>query len=73
MSYYIIIVEAALLVFNAICVLHEERFLAKFGWSAQHNRFNCITVFFFYKTLNDHHRPPSYSADCIYTTLNVHR
>lgn len=30
--------EASLLVLNAICVLHEERFLAKIGWTsnAQH-------------------------------------
>jgi len=32
------LLEASLLVLNAICVLHEERFLAKFGWSTQHNR-----------------------------------
>ncbi|XP_023340000.1 immediate early response 3-interacting protein 1-like [Eurytemora carolleeae] len=32
------LLEASLLVLNAICVLHEERFLAKFGWSVQHNR-----------------------------------
>ena len=32
-------IEATLLVLNAMCVLHEERFLAKFGWSAQHNRY----------------------------------
>ena len=27
------LLEAGLLVLNAICVLHEERFLAKKGWS----------------------------------------
>jgi len=32
------LLEAALLMLNAVCVLHEERFLAKFGWSAQHNK-----------------------------------
>jgi len=32
------LLEASLLVLNAICVLHEERFLAKVGWTAQHNR-----------------------------------
>ena len=32
------LLEAILLVVNAICVLHEERFLAKVGWSVQHNR-----------------------------------
>ncbi|XP_039964496.1 immediate early response 3-interacting protein 1 [Bactrocera neohumeralis] len=29
------LVEASLLCLNAVCVLHEERFLAKFGWGAQ--------------------------------------
>ena len=29
------LLEAGLLVLNAICVLHEERFLAKVGWSSQ--------------------------------------
>ncbi|GLG98387.1 LOW QUALITY PROTEIN: Immediate early response 3-interacting protein 1 [Gryllus bimaculatus] len=29
--------EASLLCLNAICVLHEERFLAKIGWSAHQN------------------------------------
>ncbi|XP_055377005.1 immediate early response 3-interacting protein 1 [Condylostylus longicornis] len=28
------LVEASLLCLNAICVLHEERFLAKFGWGS---------------------------------------
>jgi hypothetical protein len=28
------LLEAGLLVLNAICVLHEERFLAKVGWSS---------------------------------------
>jgi len=32
------LLEAALLVLNAICVLHEERFLAKVGWSANSNQ-----------------------------------
>ncbi|XP_045465849.1 immediate early response 3-interacting protein 1 [Harmonia axyridis] len=27
--------EASLLVLNAICILHEERFLVKIGWSAK--------------------------------------
>jgi len=31
------LLEAGLLVLNAICVLHEERFLAKVGWSSQAN------------------------------------
>lgn len=33
------LLEAALLCVNAICVLHEERFLAKFGWSADQRGF----------------------------------
>ncbi|XP_055531403.1 immediate early response 3-interacting protein 1 [Wyeomyia smithii] len=28
------LVEASLLCLNAICILHEERFLSKFGWGA---------------------------------------
>lgn len=28
------LLEAALLVVNAVCILHEKRFLAKFGWSS---------------------------------------
>ena len=32
------LMEASLLVLNAICILHEERFLSKIGWSSQHNR-----------------------------------
>jgi len=32
------LLEAALLVLNAMCVLHEERFLAKVGWSASSNQ-----------------------------------
>merc|ERR1739842_55593 len=32
------LLEAVLLCLNAICVLHEERFLSKIGWSSQHNR-----------------------------------
>jgi len=31
------LLEAGLLVLNAICVLHEERFLTKVGWSSQSN------------------------------------
>ncbi|KAK9687945.1 Yos1-like [Popillia japonica] len=27
--------EASLLCLNAVCILHEERFLAKIGWSAK--------------------------------------
>ncbi|XP_073977679.1 immediate early response 3-interacting protein 1 [Rhodnius prolixus] len=27
--------EATLLVLNAVCVLHEERFLAKIGWTTR--------------------------------------
>ncbi|KAF7991399.1 hypothetical protein HCN44_002961 [Aphidius gifuensis] len=29
--------EATLLCLNAVCVLHEERFLVKIGWGAQQN------------------------------------
>ncbi|PAA74686.1 hypothetical protein BOX15_Mlig033217g1, partial [Macrostomum lignano] len=28
------LLEAGLLLLNAICVLHRERFLARFGWSS---------------------------------------
>jgi len=28
------LIEAALLVTNAICILHEKRFLAKVGWAS---------------------------------------
>ncbi|CAG9801055.1 unnamed protein product [Chironomus riparius] len=28
------LLEATLLCLNAVCILHEERFLAKFGWGA---------------------------------------
>lgn len=28
------LIEASLLCLNAVCVLHEERFLAKIGWSS---------------------------------------
>ncbi|XP_055608188.1 immediate early response 3-interacting protein 1 [Uranotaenia lowii] len=28
------LVEAGLLCLNAVCILHEQRFLAKFGWGA---------------------------------------
>nr|CAD7195555.1 unnamed protein product [Timema douglasi] len=31
------IILASLLCLNAVCVLHEERFLAKMGWGANHN------------------------------------
>ncbi|XP_037817666.1 immediate early response 3-interacting protein 1 [Lucilia sericata] len=29
------LIEASLLCLNAVCVLHEERFLARIGWGAQ--------------------------------------
>ncbi|XP_013105161.1 immediate early response 3-interacting protein 1 [Stomoxys calcitrans] len=29
------LIEASLLCLNAVCVLHEERFLAKIGWGGQ--------------------------------------
>ncbi|KAL9906041.1 immediate early response 3-interacting protein 1 [Glossina fuscipes] len=29
------LIEASLLCLNAVCVLHEERFLAKVGWGYQ--------------------------------------
>uniref|UniRef100_A0A1Q3FHU0 Immediate early response 3-interacting protein 1 n=1 Tax=Culex tarsalis TaxID=7177 RepID=A0A1Q3FHU0_CULTA len=28
------LIEASLLCLNAVCILHEERFLSKFGWGA---------------------------------------
>ncbi|KAK0171656.1 hypothetical protein PV328_005081 [Microctonus aethiopoides] len=31
------LLEATLLCLNAVCVLHEERFLVKIGWGAQQN------------------------------------
>ena len=31
--------EASLLIINAICVLHEERFLAKVGWGTAQQGF----------------------------------
>lgn len=31
--------QAGLLCLNAICVLNEERFLSKIGWSTQHGGF----------------------------------
>ncbi|ALC44281.1 CG32069 [Drosophila busckii] len=34
------LVEASLLCLNAVCILHEERFLAKFGWGRQANQQN---------------------------------
>jgi len=33
------LLEAGLLCLNAICVLHEERFLAKLGWSTDQRGF----------------------------------
>ena len=32
------LLEASLLVVNAICVLHKKRFLAKFGWASDNAR-----------------------------------
>lgn len=32
------LLEAGLLVVNAICVLHEKRFLAKIGWASDNAR-----------------------------------
>ncbi|XP_058800111.1 immediate early response 3-interacting protein 1 [Phymastichus coffea] len=29
--------EATLLILNAACILHEERFLMKYGWGANQN------------------------------------
>ena len=31
--------QAGLLCLNAICILNEERFLSKIGWSTQHGGF----------------------------------
>ena len=31
--------QAGLLCLNAVCVLNEERFLSKIGWSTQHGGF----------------------------------
>ncbi|GAB0088555.1 Immediate early response 3-interacting protein 1 [Sergentomyia squamirostris] len=31
------LVEASLLCLNAVCILHEERFLSKIGWGANAN------------------------------------
>ncbi|XP_055690607.1 immediate early response 3-interacting protein 1 [Lutzomyia longipalpis] len=31
------LIEASLLCLNAVCILHEERFLAKIGWGANAN------------------------------------
>ncbi|XP_074651443.1 immediate early response 3-interacting protein 1-like [Tubulanus polymorphus] len=33
------LLEATLLCLNAVCVLHEERFLAKIGWATDHRGF----------------------------------
>jgi len=32
------LLEAGLLIVNAICVLHEQRFLAKVGWASSNAR-----------------------------------
>ena len=32
------LLEAGLFILNAICILHEERLLAKFGWSPKPNQ-----------------------------------
>uniref|UniRef100_A0A5K3ER33 Immediate early response 3-interacting protein 1 n=1 Tax=Mesocestoides corti TaxID=53468 RepID=A0A5K3ER33_MESCO len=29
------LLEASILVLNAICILHEQRFLAKYGWGSE--------------------------------------
>ncbi|BFF99051.1 immediate early response 3-interacting protein 1 [Drosophila madeirensis] len=34
------LIEASLLCLNAVCILHEERFLAKFGWGRQAGQHN---------------------------------
>ncbi|XP_055707612.1 immediate early response 3-interacting protein 1 [Phlebotomus papatasi] len=31
------LIEASLLCLNAVCILHEDRFLAKIGWGANAN------------------------------------
>uniref|UniRef100_A0A1L8DD25 Immediate early response 3-interacting protein 1 n=1 Tax=Nyssomyia neivai TaxID=330878 RepID=A0A1L8DD25_9DIPT len=31
------LIEASLLCLNAVCILHEERFLARIGWGANAN------------------------------------
>ncbi|XP_067665548.1 immediate early response 3-interacting protein 1-like [Haliotis asinina] len=33
------LIEAVILCLNAVCVLHEERFLAKVGWGADQRGF----------------------------------
>ncbi|XP_064609887.1 immediate early response 3-interacting protein 1-like [Liolophura sinensis] len=33
------LIEAAILCLNAVCVLHEERFLAKVGWGSDQRGF----------------------------------
>ncbi|XP_060071163.1 immediate early response 3-interacting protein 1-like [Ylistrum balloti] len=33
------LIEAVILCLNAVCVLHEERFLAKFGWGTDQRGF----------------------------------
>ncbi|XP_055844003.1 immediate early response 3-interacting protein 1 [Episyrphus balteatus] len=40
------LIESSLLCLNAICVLHDERFLAKIGWgpNAQHQEFGQPSV-----------------------------
>ncbi|CAL1528183.1 unnamed protein product [Lymnaea stagnalis] len=32
------LLESAILCLNAICILHEERFLAKIGWGSDQHR-----------------------------------
>jgi len=32
------LLEAALLALNSVCILHEQRFLAKFGWASDNSR-----------------------------------
>ncbi|XP_059152989.1 immediate early response 3-interacting protein 1-like [Physella acuta] len=32
------LIESAILCLNAICILHEERFLAKIGWGVDQHR-----------------------------------
>ncbi|VDL62648.1 unnamed protein product [Hymenolepis diminuta] len=33
------LLEASVLILNAICILHEQRFLAKFGWGSDAYQF----------------------------------
>ncbi|XP_058837846.1 immediate early response 3-interacting protein 1 [Topomyia yanbarensis] len=32
------LIEASLLCLNAVCILHEQRFLSKFGWGATNSQ-----------------------------------